>query len=309
MTRMPTGLRALTVALLVFAGAATALGFLGAWWWPFDVLANFRLQYAVGTAAVALLALALRQKVAGLAALGLVAVNAALVVPPCFGSPAAGAPALTVISANVNSANTDYATLLGEVRRRRPDVLVVLEVSEGWARALAEGLPDYTSRTIVARGDNFGIALLARVPLSAEVIAFTADAPPSIVAHIPRDGRDLVLVATHPMPPVGASAAARRDAQLAAVADLARRSGPLVVVVGDLNATPWSSAFRDLEDAGLADTRAGFGLQATWPAGFAPMAIPIDHCLVGAGLGASGREVLDDIGSDHYPIAVALVAR
>ena len=80
------------------------------------------------------------------------------------------------------------------------------------------------------------------------------------------------------------------------------------MVLGDLNTTPWSARYRALlDDAGLEDTRVGYGLQTSWPS-FLPavLRIPIDHVLVTPDLAAAEREVGPEVGSDHLPVWVEL---
>jgi hypothetical protein len=79
-----------------------------------------------------------------------------------------------------------------------------------------------------------------------------------------------------------------------------------VVVVGDLNITPWSHAFRSLERAGLRNSQRGFGLQATWPAGYGPFMVPIDHALHSRDLTVTHREVGPAHGSSHRSVLVEL---
>lgn len=79
-----------------------------------------------------------------------------------------------------------------------------------------------------------------------------------------------------------------------------------VVIAGDLNASPWSSALWPLTDVGFHDTRRGHGIHATWPAWFLPLRVPIDYVLASPSLVAWTHEVLPDIGSDHLAIAVEL---
>ncbi|MCC6579457.1 MAG: endonuclease/exonuclease/phosphatase family protein [Phycisphaeraceae bacterium] len=81
---VPRG-RARSRVLLVIAGGlptvATLLGFLGLVWWPLDVLANFRFQYAVILLVTAVVSLAtLRWKLALLFCLPL-ALNVAVILP------------------------------------------------------------------------------------------------------------------------------------------------------------------------------------------------------------------------------------
>ena len=81
------------------------------------------------------------------------------------------------------------------------------------------------------------------------------------------------------------------------------------MVIGDLNATPWSVDFRHLEEAGgLINSQRGHGIQPTYPA-FPlawPMRIAIDHCLHSYNLATLERRVGPALGSDHLPIEVVL---
>jgi endonuclease/exonuclease/phosphatase (EEP) superfamily protein YafD len=81
-----------------------------------------------------------------------------------------------------------------------------------------------------------------------------------------------------------------------------------VIVMGDLNATPWSQPFRRLvARSGLCDSRAGFGIAASYPADSTVLRIPIDHVLITCSIGVADRRVERDIGSDHRPVIVDLV--
>jgi endonuclease/exonuclease/phosphatase (EEP) superfamily protein YafD len=86
---------------------------------------------------------------------------------------------------------------------------------------------------------------------------------------------------------------------------LARKRTGALVLLGDLNTTSWSPHFRDLiNTAGLKDSRAGFGIQPTWPAGTPPLWIPLDHCLVSPEIKVHDRRVGPNVGSDHFPVIV-----
>jgi endonuclease/exonuclease/phosphatase (EEP) superfamily protein YafD len=80
------------------------------------------------------------------------------------------------------------------------------------------------------------------------------------------------------------------------------------VLLGDLNCTPWSPAFdRLLAAARLRDSGRGRGLHPTWFSAVPFVGLPIDHVLVGPGVGVRGRHVGPDIGSDHRPVIADLV--
>jgi endonuclease/exonuclease/phosphatase family metal-dependent hydrolase len=80
------------------------------------------------------------------------------------------------------------------------------------------------------------------------------------------------------------------------------------VVLGDLNATPWSPYFRNLERAAsLRDTGRRSGWRPTWPSALPPLWIPLDHCLVSKEIPYASRTVGNYVGSDHFPIIVDVV--
>ena len=94
----------------------------------------------------------------------------------------------------------------------------------------------------------------------------------------------------------------------ATLAGVARGLPEPVLVLGDLNASPWSSHFRRfLRDSGLRDSAQGRGVQPTWPAGMPWLWIPIDHCLHSPQLQVVARHVGPNLGSDHYPVVVDFV--
>jgi endonuclease/exonuclease/phosphatase (EEP) superfamily protein YafD len=101
------------------------------------------------------------------------------------------------------------------------------------------------------------------------------------------------------MPPLSPHWQRKRDALLREIAD--RDDDMPRIVAGDLNATPWSSAFMVAARHGL--QRAG-GLAPTWP--HRHVGIPIDHVLADAGWRRGEAQRGPDIGSDHLPVRVAL---
>ena len=99
-----------------------------------------------------------------------------------------------------------------------------------------------------------------------------------------------------------------RDQQLAIIADALRRLDEPVLLLGDLNVSPWSYHFkRLLRQSGLRDGTLGKGFQPTWPTSLLPLLIPIDHCLYSLGIHVVYRIVGKDVGSDHYPVVVDFV--
>lgn len=78
-----------------------------------------------------------------------------------------------------------------------------------------------------------------------------------------------------------------------------------MLVVGDLNATRWAAAFRELLGVGgLRDSERGFGFQPSYPAGFWLAGVPIDHSLYSDGLVPAARELGPSFGSRHRSLVV-----
>ena len=104
------------------------------------------------------------------------------------------------------------------------------------------------------------------------------------------------------------SDATDRDEYLAEIARLARAETLPTVVVGDLQATPWSHAFRNLAStADLENSLDSFGLQTTWPADrWALFRLPLDHLLHSDDLTTVDRYLGPTFGVDHRPIVVTI---
>lgn len=287
-------------------------------WHPFELLEHFRLQLLVGCAAVALAAALLRQRgwfdVAALCLL----LNLLLVTPGLSGAAPAG-PAdgvrVRLLLANVHTSNRDYAAVARAIAELRPDVVALVEPNRRWFAALGPALAGYTAQREQDDPGNFGLGLYVRGEMSSKIERLGSELP-NLVARITLSSTPAVpfhLVLTHPIPPIYATTARRHRSQLAAVARrvaaLRASSSAPVILAGDLNAAPWSRSFASLlQTTGLVDTRAGFGVHASFPSSspLALLRIPIDHVLVSPDLGVLDRRVERDLGSDHLPILLDL---
>jgi endonuclease/exonuclease/phosphatase (EEP) superfamily protein YafD len=324
---------AVTALVPVSGGAlvASVLAFFGSRSELIDLLTHFRMHYAVAGAAVTVLALALRSR--ELAALSLVTaiLNLALIAP-LFVPPEPGrevrtepGPPLHLLQFNVLTANRARDTVAGFINRSGADVAVLEEVDQEWLDALAQGAPAYRRLIAVPRGDNFGMAVLGRRDADELVVGSTAvhhlgstvgaaedsDEPgrPAIEVHLRWAGRPLALLAVHTMPPTSLGHAALRDRQLTAAGHWAAGQDGPTVVIGDLNATPWSHGFKLIVGTGhLLSSQRGFGYQGTWRAEWpALLQIPIDHCLHSRHVVSVAREIGPaGLGSDHRPLLAAL---
>lgn len=276
--------------------------------WPLSLFEHFRVQY-VGVGVLVVAASAAIQLRGWFDAAAIATLAHVLWLAPDL---VRARPAVSegthvrILLLNVLRSNTHHDQVARLIEDTNADVVALMEVDEPWFRALAPALAAYPARLEHERTDNFGIALYARETLA--VRAEYLGTFPSIVGTVTHRDAELGVILTHPIPPVSRALVDVHEGQLAAVAERARQLGPRTVLFGDFNATPWSRPFRRMIAAsGLCDTRAGFGLQATFPAASAIMRIPIDHVLVSCAIGVGDRRIERDVGSDHLPVVVDLV--
>ena len=113
------------------------------------------------------------------------------------------------------------------------------------------------------------------------------------------------IIGTHPVPPIGSKASKLRNGQLAELPGVIKEQQRPVLLIGDLNTTPWSSHFtRLLSDSGLKNSMKGFGHQPSWPARPFFLRIPLDHMLHSPEIRVHNRMILQSVGSDHFPVVV-----
>lgn len=310
--RRPVSGWGLVEAAGVLAGLATGVGWLGRIGWAFELVSHFRVQLALTFAVLGLIAvLGRRWKLAVLMLVG-VAVNAVpigLAIRP-GGRPAhEGGRSIRLMALNVHTANTRSDLVLEAVRQADPDVLLLLEVNDRWMAELAPLQSNYPQVLAEPRLDNFGIALLSRWPIRQQEVLELGGVPvPSLAVELAVEGHRFWLLGTHPVPPGSPGETRERNRQLSAIADWAREQTGPTLVLGDLNATPWSPYFRDLvRESGLMDARPAWGLFTTWPARSWLLRLPLDHGLVSPDIRVVARRVGRDVGSDHLPIHFELV--
>lgn len=298
-------------ALLALASALALLAPLG---WPFELFSHFRPQYAVSALLAALLFAWCRSPRWALAALalavwqGLPIAQRALAGAPVASS--CSAAELSVVTANLQYVNERPAPFLAWLAEQPADLVVVQELSPGWAAAL-EALPRYPHRHLIVRSDAYGIGVLSRWPIEqVEALDLGGDGHPSLSGVVVVGGQRARFYGMHARWPILPALARSRDEALARLAERVRSDALPVVILGDLNLSPDSPVFaRLLATSGLRDALQGPRWRPTWMAGFWPLALRIDHVLVNEDLCVEGTAVGGTIGSDHRPVSVRLRLR
>jgi endonuclease/exonuclease/phosphatase (EEP) superfamily protein YafD len=300
-------------SLVAFFGALTILGFLGRFWWPFELISFFRPWQALFLLVFAAVALPLRFYAAALAALALAAGNVAVVAEavrerPSF-PPAAAGTTVKLLFLNVFAENDDYDRVADLIREERPAVVGLTELTPAWARALRPTLARYPASASAPREGFFGIGVWGQSPLRRPRIEpFAEGGRNAVLATLALGPYRATLVVVHPPFPFTPAGARDRRRQLDAIGAAVDRGqlGRRVAVCGDLNATPWSATERRLVFRGLTDVSVGRGFAGTWPS-FLPafLRLPLDTCLV-RGLTLVDRRLGPRVGSDHLPLVVEL---
>ncbi|MEM9111237.1 MAG: endonuclease/exonuclease/phosphatase family protein [Planctomycetota bacterium] len=314
--------RGLLVVVLVGALTPSVLGLLGRFGWLLDLCNHFRFQ-CVLVLLITTLGLVLMRcwRWSAVSLAGLV-LNLAFVLPLYLGSPGIADPSrptFTAMHFNVNTSNKNHEGVVGEVLQHQPDLLFVQEVNRRWLDELEGGLLGYELIAEDARSDNFGIACFVRSGIDTgrtiQIEAARAFDLTGGVAQVPVievvfewGGQTVSVLSIHPLPPVSLAYARARDASLKAAGEWSEAQETPRFIIGDFNATPWSTAFRDLQSAGgLINSQAGFGRAPTWPAGLGSLGmIPIDHLLHSRDFVTVRRLIGQAHGSDHKPLVVEL---
>lgn len=286
---------------------ATTFGFLGRFHWFLDLFSHFRVQYMQICLILIGIALWKRLNKRAVALVLLACLNYAFVLPLYFGKPAlATEKPIRAMLMNINAGNGNTTQVLAAIRTANPDVLLLEEVTPKWATELAVLHTDYPHRIAEPQVGCFGIMLLSKVPLKhVETVEIEPANVPTIIAeaHFPQGM--ISVIGTHPLPPIGSEYSRGRNNQLAKLPVLVAEQKYPVLLIGDLNTSPFSYWFRRIvSDTGLKNSMKGFGFQPSWPNNNRFLRIPIDHVLHSPEISIHNRMVGGAVGSDHFPVMV-----
>ncbi|TDU64525.1 endonuclease/exonuclease/phosphatase (EEP) superfamily protein YafD [Prosthecobacter fusiformis] len=291
--------------LLLLALSGTWLGLLGGLHWALDLFIHFPWQYLFICVAGTVWCFGMKRSIV----VKLVCISSLLMNGTSLyrvkGDPSFAeveGERLRVVSLNVLTGNPDKQRVFEYLVSANADVIFLMEVDSAWATALDSLKETHPHHLLRTQEDNFGVALFSRVPLlQAEVFQTSDEAMPSVIARLMHAGREMTLVGTHPLPPIGPRLSASRDTQLLAIAGYVKELNTPVLVIGDLNATPWSQGMRMLRRGNALGYRSATSpSKPTWKVGTI-FAVPIDHALCTPPLTIPRRVIGPDVGSDHRP--------
>lgn len=316
-------LKKLLIWLFYGSLAGTFLGFASNVSLLFDLLSHFRVQYLL----IQLMGLLwlYRQLPNKKARLLVVLTIASLITngvlfwqyasPKPFTPPDVSLRHLKLLQMNVLVLNKNYAKVQEIIQSSQADVVSLQEIDTIWFRQLqASGvLRQYAYRIEHLKAGNI---LLSKYPLEkAKIVYFTEDKLGKaryrdeggyILAQLNLKGKRISFINLHPPVPLSFKYIRSYQQYLALLAQEKKNLRPDVILMGDLNTTPWSCFYRQyLEALNLKDAKQHHYLP-TWPT-FIPMFfLPIDHVFVSANIQSTGQKLAGLSGSDHFPVEVEL---
>jgi vancomycin resistance protein VanJ len=293
---------------------ASVLSFYGQKGWSFDLLACFRIPFIYAFVAyMVLYALrgAWQRVVVAFVLLGVQLSQWVFYLPAVsLVKPVPQAPvALTVMQCNVWKKNTQLPELMRTVTKQSPDVLALEEYTEPIHRALNTKLAALYPYHVIRLGEE--MALYSRVPISNVKVWWTQhdhvlpspNVESAIVARLAVGQTPVDVVVLHTLSPTQQHRYYHQQFHMAMLEQHNAELAPTAIVMGDMNATPWSWTLRRLiRQLNLLDSEEGTMVVPTWPRWW-PL-LPIDHVLYRGQLAVVKRTVLPPTGSDHSPVVV-----
>jgi endonuclease/exonuclease/phosphatase (EEP) superfamily protein YafD len=221
-------------------------------------------------------------------------------------------PHLKVLTLNLHGESTDPEAFKLMVAAEDPDIILMSELPWNDESLPASLSAQYPYRAASRNGSPFDVVLLSRWTLATwSVDRSAASFLPVLTAHLcdpSSKERCLTVVGLHSARPFG-SGENLQQAHLHRAIDAVRgASEGHVIVMGDLNMTPWSAKFFEfVKTAGLNVYPQVRGLETTWLSRFPLFGLALDHVLVGPGIQIVQSRIGLDVGSDHLPVIAHMV--
>jgi endonuclease/exonuclease/phosphatase (EEP) superfamily protein YafD len=304
----------------LFLSLLTLASRLGGLHWTLDVLTHYHIQYAVGLLFCLMLLLLLRTwRPLFFVLLAALIVNLYLILP-FFWPPAAqpvraatDTPPFRAMALNISTSTAGYEQVVALIRERQPEIVFISEVRADLVALLQSELAEsYPHLHAEPSRFTLGIAFLSRQPFQAVETVTVAGSTRRryLRAVLDWHGQPITVVGIHPLPPMNGEWAASRNHEIQLMSAVAQQTTQPLILLGDLNASPWSQPMTDLmAQSGLRYAAKGYGIGLTWRLGGVLLGAPIDHILISPEWSVLDYTESGDIRSDHIPIQADLVLR
>lgn len=217
-----------------------------------------------------------------------------------------------VLLTNILTSNARYNSVIKLINKEKPDIVVIQEVNVTWIDKLKELKKAYIYGIDCPRADNYGISVYSKIPIRNVSIAYYTFQDifvPYITFETSIDKQKVNFIAFHTIPPFNSKYFAIRNDQLKAISSWVKNSKYPVVVLGDLNVSPFSHYYKNMaNNSGLIDSRKGFGIYPSWPTSLPSLfRLPLDLILHTKELKTVYIKTGEPIGSDHLPVIAKIV--
>ncbi len=222
------------------------------------------------------------------------------------------AACFTAVGFNVLQHNREYAGTLAMLEREQPDVLLLMETDSLWLAALMPVLASYPHVSQRAMDNTYGMIFASRLKVGDAHFEHptSANTPTFYATLTTRGRRSFDFVGLHPRPPLPGQGTEKRDANIARAAQRQANDSTPALAMGDFNDVAWSrTTQRFVSEGGYLDPRIGRGLYASFPAKYILFGWPLDQIFVTPAFTVGAVRVLENVGSDHRPLAVRLCLR
>lgn len=218
---------------------------------------------------------------------------------------------ISLLCSNVLIENRDTKKLEAEIKRKNPDIILLLETDDWWMEQVQYLKRDYSYFKEKPLDNGYGILLYSKKELINPTLQYLLrDSIPSIITKVRLDsGKQVDLFCLHPEPPAPQEAdkSDQRDAELLTVSKKLIDKNQPTIVIGDLNDVAWSKTTRLFQKtSGLLDPRIGRGTFNTFHADYFFFRWPLDHVFHSNHFQLVEIARLPHIGSDHFPIYASL---
>lgn len=227
---------------------------------------------------------------------------------------ASSRPSLKIMSVNLLYGMIDTESLLAQLRRESPDVVVFQEWTPAAGDALRSKLtPTFPHSHEQTRNGAFGQAVFSLQPFAEAPRAFPpvrGFVDPQITFAVGLGDKAVRITNIHLLSPGNAERFGEQRAQALRLGEwLAdpKRDDRSDMLIGDFNSTLGSCITRPMREAGLADAheQAGWWRGSTWPRitvlAWFP-GIQLDHVFLRPTMECIEARTGEDFGSDHRPV-------
>ncbi|MBX9687164.1 MAG: endonuclease/exonuclease/phosphatase family protein [Candidatus Obscuribacterales bacterium] len=275
-----------------------------------DNLSQLRIVYEILSLVFLAAAFFFRQRKLLLLSLLSLLVNSFAMLPYLLPQSNPEGKSISLLTMNIwGGKNRKLSETVALIRALDPDLVCINEINKPWKRALKKLLPDYPFRVDDPNSDD--AAIFSKLPIQQLIPKENPWLKRFGVSATFKIGKqDILIIAVHPPAPSTYKKWMTRNLEYQQLINDVHSARMPVIIIGDLNSTPWSPYFRELlEKTGLQDSAIGKGIQPSYSTQYFLPLVPIDHCLSSHNLVTTKRILGPALGSDHLPVYLELQLR